>query len=186
MRALLVLAVAVSAAVAPTSAAPAVPSTGSSAQARAMLELQVLRELNRVRAARGVARLRTVKGLRASAAEHSRAMLAIGFFAHTSADGTAFHERIRRHYTDRGWDTWSVAETLLFSTGETDAKSVVAAWLESPPHRRIIMSPGWEDAGIAALYRPAAPGYFEGADAMVVTADFGYRAGKFPRSRALP
>jgi uncharacterized protein YkwD len=110
-------------------------------------------------------------------------MLERGFFSHDSADGTAFSERIRRHYTNRGWRTWSVGEALLASQGSTvDAEAVVTAWLDSPPHRAIIMSPTWRDAGIGALYAPDAPREFGGAETVVVTADFGLREGRISPS----
>jgi uncharacterized protein YkwD len=106
-------------------------------------------------------------------------MLELGFFGHDSADGTAFSERIKRHYTSRGWRSWSVGEALLASQGRTvDAHAIVAAWLESPPHREIILSPTWRDAGIGALYAPTAPREYGGAETIVVTADFGAREGK--------
>jgi uncharacterized protein YkwD len=186
MRAPVVIVVAIAAAVVSASAAPAGPVTSSSGQRLTVLEVQVLRELNRVRAAHGLAPLRSVSGLRSSAARHTEEMLTLGFFSHASADGTAFSERIRRHYTDRGWETWSVAETLLSGSGAIGARAIASAWVASPPHRRIIMSSGWRDAGIAARYRPDAPGYFRSAEATVITADFGYRAGRLLGSRSVP
>jgi len=151
---------------------------------RAALEKDVLTELNRVRAERGGSALRATNGLRSAALTHSRAMVLRGFFAHTSADGTPFHERIRRYYASRDWETWSVGETLLANTGGTDAASIVAAWLRSPPHREIVLSGAWRDVGIGILYRSSAPGTFAGAEALVVTADFGLREGRVVRARA--
>ena len=75
--------------------------------------------------------------------------------------------------------TWSVGEALLASQGSViDAKAIVVAWLDSPPHRAIILSPTWRDAGVGALYAPSAPRELGGADAIVVTADFGVREGR--------
>ena len=92
---------------------------------------------------------------------------------------TAFNERIRRHYTNRGWRLWSVGEALLASPGTTaDPAAVVEAWLESPPHRAIILSPTWRDAGIGALYTADAPREFGDTETIVVTADFGLREGR--------
>jgi uncharacterized protein YkwD len=106
-------------------------------------------------------------------------MLAVGFFGHDSADGTAFNERIKRYYTSRGFTRWSVGEALMASQGRVaDAQEIVAAWLESPPHRAIVLSTTWRDAGIGVLYAPAAPATFGGAEAVVVTADFGLREGR--------
>jgi uncharacterized protein YkwD len=103
-------------------------------------------------------------------------MLAHGFFGHDSVDGTAFGERIRRHYPSRGWDSWSVAETLMASQGrEADAAAIVAAWLGSRPHRAIVLSGTWREVGIGALYAESAPNDFGGVETIVVTADFGHR-----------
>jgi uncharacterized protein YkwD len=115
-------------------------------------------------------------------------MLELGFFRHDSADGTAFSDRIRRYYTSRGWQTWSVGEALLTSQGpRIAAKEIVRAWLDSPPHRAVILSSAWRDAGIGALYTSMAPREYGGSEAVVVTADFGVRHGKAtPRVATLP
>jgi uncharacterized protein YkwD len=107
-------------------------------------------------------------------------MIAHGFFGHDSIDGTAFSARIKRHYTDRGWETWSVGEALLASTeAETlQARSVVRAWMNSPSHREIVLSPAWRDVGLGVVYAHSAPGEFNGTEAIVVTADFGLREGR--------
>ena len=161
-------------------AAPTAMS-GSSAnvERRPALEAAVIHELNEVRAAQGLEPLRSSPSLRSAARGHSRSMLDDGFFSHDSADGTAFSERIRRYYTDRGWRTWSVGEALLATQGiDIDAAGIVKAWLQSPPHREIILSPTFRDAGIGALYAPTAPKAFSGAETVVVTADFGLREGR--------
>jgi uncharacterized protein YkwD len=139
------------------------------------LEQQVFEELNRVRAARGLPRMRTQAGLRTAATAHSRTMLSLGFFAHESPDGTPFHNRIRDHYPSRGWRMWSVGETLVAGAGTLDARAIVDAWLASPSHRKVILTPTWRKVGIGAFLHPAAPGSFGGAESLVVTADFGLR-----------
>ena len=177
MRRLAAIAVALSVVLvmAPTAA----PRPSAKVESRVTLEAAVVRAMNRVRVADGLRPLRTSPSLRAAARGHSRAMLEKGFFAHESADGTAFSERIRRHYPSRGWRTWSVGEALLASQGsDVEATAIVDSWLESPPHRAIILSPSWRDAGIGALYASAAPKAFGGTATLVVTADFGLRDGR--------
>lgn len=162
-------------ATAPTAA----PAQSAKVERRASLEAAVVKALNHVRTDAGLKPLRSSPSLRTAARGHSEAMLALGFFSHESADGTAFSERIRRHYTNRGWRTWSVGEALLASEGTTvGPEAIVEAWLESPPHRAIILSPTWRDAGIGALYAPEAPKEFGGSATIVVTADFGLREGR--------
>ncbi len=161
----------------------AAPAQSANVERRASLEAAVVKALNRVRADAGLKPLRSAPSLRTAARGHSEAMLELGFFSHESADGTAFSERIRRHYTNRGWRTWSVGEALLASAGTTiEPDAIVEAWLESPPHRAIILSPTWRDAGIGALYAPDAPKEFGGSATIVVTADFGVREGRIAPS----
>lgn len=148
-----------------------------------LLEAAVVREMNRVRVAAGLRALRSAPSLRTAARSHSRSMLEYGYFSHDSVDGTAFSDRIRRYYSSRGWRTWSVGETLLASpTGGVDAEAIVAAWLDSPSHRDVILDSSWRDAGIGALYAAAAPNEYRGGETIVVTADFGLRAGKITPS----
>jgi uncharacterized protein YkwD len=161
----------------PVSAAQSKTAATSLAR-RAALEREIVREVNRVRASHALRPLRFGDGLRTAAAAHSRAMVEIGFFEHESADGTSFDNRIRRYYRDRGWETWSVGEALLASSAEIDAHQVVAAWAKSRPHRVVLLSPTWRDAGIGVYYSDSAPGEFGDAPALVVTADFGLRSGR--------
>jgi uncharacterized protein YkwD len=178
MRFLVTLAVAsvavlVSSPVATPNAAP------TKLERRAAIEASVLREMNRVRAARGLGPLRVAPSLKSAARSHSQAMLAHGFFSHDSVDGTAFSERIRRYYSNHGYARWSVGEALMAGRGRhVDPQAVVKAWLDSPPHRTIILSPTWRDTGIGVVYAPTAPATFGGSEAIVVTADFGLREGR--------
>jgi uncharacterized protein YkwD len=143
------------------------------------LESAVVHEVNRVRTARGLKPLRPTPSLRSAARGHTKSMLDVGFFGHDSDDGTAFSERIKRYYGSRGWRSWTVGEALLASqTRQTDASAIVAAWMDSPSHREIILSPAWRDVGIGALYAPVAPRAFGSGEAVAVTADFGARSGR--------
>jgi uncharacterized protein YkwD len=177
MRPLAVLAVALAAAHATVAAAT--PPLSIRVERRAALEAAVVRELNRVRGARGLPPLHVAPSLRTAARTHTQEMLELGFFGHDSPNGTAFSDRIRRYYSNRGWETWTVGEALAASRGETvEARTIVTAWLASASHRKVILSPEWRDAGVGALYAPTAPHEYGGDEALVVTADFGLRAGR--------
>jgi len=139
------------------------------------LERALVRELNRTRAAHGVGALRFGDGLDVAAAQHSRSMLLHGYFDHTSPDGTTFDRRIRRYYPNRGWRRWAVGEALLSSPIEISAREIVQAWVDSPPHRAVILSTTYRDAGLGVYYADTATGSFGGDPALVVTADFGLR-----------
>jgi uncharacterized protein YkwD len=158
--------------------APVASSTPArtTVERQAGLEQAVVRELNRTRSAHGLRPLRLGAGLDAAAAQHSRSMLERGYFEHSSSDGTSFDSRIRRYYPRRGWHRWAVGETLLMSSAEIGARSIVDAWIASPPHRAVILSPVYRDAGLGVFYAPTASGAFGGNPALVVTADLGLRA----------
>jgi uncharacterized protein YkwD len=176
MRFVVVLVVALAAAASHASAAA--PLAVPEVERRAALEREILLELNDVRAERGLQPLRAANGLRTAAASHSRSMLELGFFAHTAPDGTTFDSRLRQHYSDRGWQTWSVGETLLATSEGLDAREIVAAWLESRSHRAIILSSTWREAGIGAQHAASPPRTFGRLPTTVVTADFGLRSGR--------
>jgi uncharacterized protein YkwD len=140
------------------------------------LESQILAEINRVRAARGLTALRDAGGLCSSAGAHSREMLAHGYFDHESFGGGAFWQRIKRYYPSAGYHRWLVGEALLWVSPTVDAKTAVRDWLDDPEHRRILLGSGWRDIGVSALHATSAPGEFENLELTVVTADFGVRA----------
>ena len=110
-------------------------------------------------------------------------MLQVGFFAHESADGSPFSDRLKRYYSPRGYATWSVGENLLFSTADIDAAAAIRAWLDSPSHRHNLLSPGWREVGISAQRSDAAGGTFDGESTWVITTDFGVRTGAIGQAR---
>jgi uncharacterized protein YkwD len=98
-----------------------------------------------------------------------------GFFSHTSSDGTAFWKRVQRFYGPTGFGYWSVGENLLWSSPTIDARRAVQMWLDSPPHRKNMLTAAWREVGLAAVTVDAGPGVFNGLPVTIVTADFGVR-----------
>ena len=139
------------------------------------LESGVLAEVNSYRRSHGLVPLRLSSRLTAAAGAHSRAMATKGFFAHESADGTAFWKRVQRYYPSRRFRTWSVGETLLWSSPGVDAAGALRMWVNSPPHRRVLLNGRWREVGLSAVHVKVAPGVFNGLEVTVVTADFGVR-----------
>jgi uncharacterized protein YkwD len=138
------------------------------------LELDIVGRINVQRAARGLRRLRVVRGLVAAARYHSRQMGQLGFFEHESQNGAPFWRRIARFYpAGRGY--WSVGENIFWESPETTPLSVVHEWMASPPHRQNILAREWRDIGVAAVHFDSAPGAFGGRPVTIVTADFGVR-----------
>lgn len=145
-----------------------------SISARNALEANVLVEINALRRSRGLAPLRLSAALSRAADAHSAAMAKRGFFAHESADGTAFWKRVARFYPRRN-GSWSVGENLLWSSPDVDARGALRMWLNSPPHRKILLTPHWREVGLSAVHSASAPGVYRGLEVTVLTADFGVR-----------
>jgi uncharacterized protein YkwD len=98
-----------------------------------------------------------------------------GYFSHDSANGTSFDRRISRYYPLKGAHYWSVGENLLWSSPDVDAASALNMWLNSPPHRKILLTARWREVGLSAVHVPSAPGTFAGREVTIVTADFGVK-----------
>lgn len=140
------------------------------------LELPILDEINIVRRRHGLRPLGASVALRRAADEHAVSMARKGYFSHTSADGTQFDARIARHYGCEGFTRCLVGENLLWSSPAVSPAEAVRRWMESPRHRRVILTGELRQIGIAAVRATAAPGHFEGLDVTIVVTDFGARS----------
>jgi uncharacterized protein YkwD len=126
-------------------------------------ERDVIAGINDARSAQGLAPLRVDRALSRAADAHSRDMLRADFFDHPSSDGTPFERRVRR-FADGGM----VGETLAsLRRRHGGAATVVQLWLESPPHRAIVLEPRFRRIGVARRW-----GTLGSAGNAVVTADF--------------
>jgi len=112
----------------------------------------LVNQINAQRAANGRAPLATDGGL---------TNVAGGWAAHLAGIGVLQHQDL---YTFLGsWNT--VGETLEVGPCSQSDQAIVAAWMNSPPHRDILMSPAFSAVGVAAVC---------GADGREwVVADFG-------------
>jgi uncharacterized protein YkwD len=120
---------------------------------------QLLDELNRVRAAHGLAAFRVDPALQNAARAHTQDMLRRGYFSHGD-----FGARLRRH----GARGPVLAENLGWASGRGRARTIVRLWLQSPSHRVNVLRPGFRRIGVAGIV-----GRFSGrSGAMVATADF--------------
>ena len=156
------------------------PAVGSAAPRRAHvaltpLESGVLVDINAFRRAHHLQPLRVNLRLNAAAREHTLQMAHDGYFAHDSADGSAFWKRIQQFYASGPWGYWSVGENLLWSAPDVSPTKALQMWLHSPEHRANLMNPHWREIGIAAVHEDAAPGVYKGMDVTIVTTDFGVR-----------
>jgi len=126
-------------------------------------ERSVLRQVNQARAAQGLSKLSASRPLSRAADTHSGDMLRSDFFDHASSDGTPFDRRVRR-YADVGM----VGETLAsLPRRRGGAATIVQMWLDSPPHRAIVLHVDFERIGIGRRW-----GTLGATPNAVVTADF--------------
>ena len=156
------------------------PAAGLAAPGRARvaltpLESGVLGDINAFRRAHHLQPLRLNPRLSAAAREHTVQMAQDGYFAHESADGSAFWQRIQSFYPSSPWSYWSVGENLLWSSPDVTPARALQMWLASPEHRANLMNPRWREIGVAALHEAAAPGVYQGRDVTIVTTAFGVR-----------
>jgi len=139
------------------------------------LDAGVLTKLNAIRTAHGLVPLKLDPSLTAAALGHSEEMVGAGYFAHDSADGSAFWKRLSA-YTSGAHGGWSAGENLLWSSGMLDPAKALDLWMASPEHRQNILTPRWRQIGIGAVHADSAHGVFGGGAATVITTDFGARA----------
>jgi uncharacterized protein YkwD len=139
------------------------------------LNHQVLAAVNRFRSARGLPALRASTGLDRSARQHSLEMGRRGYFGHSSADGSAFWQRIRRYYPAQGHSYWSVGENLVWASPNLSAHAAMKLWIGSPPHLENLLSRQWRQIGVSAVDVVAAPGTYGGRRVTIITTDFGVR-----------
>jgi uncharacterized protein YkwD len=122
-------------------------------------EAALVAEINVVRSAHQLPRLRVDRRLVRAARSHSRDMLRHQYFAHGDFGTRIAQFGVRGHM---------FAENLVWGSGVMSASSDVAEWLASPPHRANLLDPNLRRVGVATPI-----GSFSGfSPATVVTADF--------------
>jgi uncharacterized protein YkwD len=115
-------------------------------------ERAVMDAVNAQRIARGLPVLRCRISLTRAARAHARSMAHNAFFSHTGRHGDSVADRVRRYgYSSSGCRIWMVGETLARVTvgaQGTDAEQIVTGWMQSPPHRKVILTRSLRDAGV--------------------------------------
>ncbi len=157
------------------SVAPAGATGQHPTRVASALEQDVLANVNLLRRQHGLAVLRLSSQLAAAAYGHSTEMAQRGYFSHNSANGASFDKRISRYYSLGGKRYWSVGENLLWSSPDVNASGALDMWLNSPEHKKILLTARWREIGLAAVHAHSAPGSYGGREVTIVTADFGVR-----------
>jgi uncharacterized protein YkwD len=156
-------------------APPALAARASNQTSMQALAHGVLLELNRIRADHGLAPLTLNTDLSVAAQRHTSEMITDGYFAHESADGTAFWTRLASYTRGAKNGSWGVGENLLWSSPDVGPSEALKLWMESSDHRANILSRQWRQIGVAAVYADTAPGTYGDNPVTVITTDFGFR-----------
>lgn len=125
-----------------------------------------LREHDRVRremiasvnAARKKAGLGPVTGssrLDKAAQRHAEDMLARGYFAHKSPAGTTVRERAQA----AGYNWRTIGENIAY--GQTSVPEVMETWLNSPGHRKNILTASFAELGVGLAMGRGADGKYQ-------------------------
>jgi len=112
--------------------------------------------INRIRGAYGLGPLQPNRQLVAVAASQVSTMVSWDYFADVRPTGqTPMSLIATTAYRTRGAEL-SVGQNIAWGTGSLSSPGqIVAAWMASPPHRAIILTGEYRDAGIAV--EPAVP-----------------------------
>jgi uncharacterized protein YkwD len=150
-------------------------ATSHSEKSLQTLNHQVLAAVNKFRAGHGLLALRESAALDRSARRHSDEMGLLGYFAHSSADGTVFWRRIRHYYTAKNYSYWSVGENLVWESPGLSVGGAMKLWITSPPHLANLLARQWRQIGVSAVGVAHAPGVYGGRRVVIITTDFGVR-----------
>jgi uncharacterized protein YkwD len=139
------------------------PAASAAVQSRAVSCL-----VNWARAQDRRTRLVQRRALQHAAVLKGQRVASCGQFSHTPC-GSAVTAAVRA----AGYRYAMFGENLYAGTwGRVSARDVVAAWLQSPPHRANLLNRRFRDVGVAPVL---AHGLLDSGDAVVWTATFGSR-----------
>ena len=129
-------------------------------------------EINAIRVAHGLRPVGPTSTLDKAAKRHSADMVRRHYFAHVSPSGLTVTERVKRAGYLRGAGSHHLGENIAWGSGSAATPAaIVQAWMNSPPHRAIILTPDFRDAGVGIAH--GAP---QGGDGATYTLDVGRRA----------
>jgi uncharacterized protein YkwD len=132
----------------------------------------VLCLLNEQRTNNGLAPVVSNDELASSAVSHSSEMRLDSYFAHDSANGSSFSDRIAATGYLRGASRWVVGENIAWGSLTLGTpQALMVAWMNSPEHRANILDPTFDEIGVGTVWgSPINPNLLSAA---IVTTDFG-------------
>jgi uncharacterized protein YkwD len=112
--------------------------------------------IDRIRAAWHLGPVQANAALRAVAASQVRNMVRWDYFADVRPSGQTPLSLVAATGYRAHAASVSVAQNIAWGTGpQATPARIVAAWMTSPPHRSVILTSSFRDAGVAAI--PAVP-----------------------------
>ncbi len=107
---------------------------------------EILRRVNRFRAHKRLQPLKLDPVLNTAAQGHSDDMAERDFFDHVSPGGSTVGDRAAR----AGYRWRTVLENL--AAGQENPREMVQGWIKSPPHRKALLVPDIDDAGVGYTF----------------------------------
>src|SRR3954447_13442142 len=109
-------------------------------------------EIGRLRARRDLRRLDSDGRLAKAARRHASDMVDRHYFSHYSPGGADVADRARRTGYAKRACSWRLGEVLAWGVGgRSTADGTVRAWMDSPGHRRILISSRYSDLGVGTV-----------------------------------
>jgi len=157
-------------------AGPSTQAGPSSVSAVPDLAHALLAEVNRTRRHYGLRALRLSATLTRAGTAHAQVLAKAGMFTHNwPSSGQLFSSWIRTFYPAKGYRSWSAGENLLWASPGFTTASAVQQWLDSPTHRRVMLTKSWRELGVGVVAAQGAPGAYGGRDVQIAAAEFGLR-----------
>jgi uncharacterized protein YkwD len=104
--------------------------------------------VNRKRAANGLSALKVDRRIQRAAGRHARDMAKHNYFAHQRPGGPDLTTRLHR----AGWHGSAWGENIAYGCGSlASPKATLRAWMNSPPHRAILLSSTYRHAGVGVV-----------------------------------
>lgn len=118
------------------------------------LEKEILKYTNEERKMRGLIVLEWNEKLSYAARYHAKDMAVNNYFSHNSYQKTSANELQNLGDAFERIESYIIFPFLAenISAGRNSAKSTVKAWMESPPHRKNILSKKYTQLGVGFYY----------------------------------
>ncbi|MEU2930189.1 CAP domain-containing protein [Streptomyces sp. NPDC007251] len=130
---------------------PPLPGHGRSHASPSRARTGMVSELNRRRTEAGCSPVRQRASLVRAARRHSADMARHGRLTHAGSDGSSPERRMRAAGYGRG-ETGEVV-----AAGPAGARAALAEWMDSPPHRAILLTCRYTVAGAGRADGPGGP-----------------------------